>query len=61
MNINKIKLFFQKGNERSLKAKKNILYMLFIKGGNILIGLLLIPMTLGYVDSETYGLWIALQ
>lgn len=61
MNINKIKLFFKKGNERSLKAKKNILYMLFIKGGNILIGLLLIPMTLGYVDSETYGLWIALS
>lgn len=32
-----------------------------IKGGNILTGLLLVPMTLGYVDSGTYGLWIALS
>lgn len=35
--------------------------MLLIKGGNILTGFLLVPMTLGYVDSGTYGLWIALS
>lgn len=50
-----------KGNERSVKAKKNILGMLFLKGGNILIGLLLVPMTLGYVDKECYGIWITLS
>lgn len=56
-----ISRFFTQGNERSIKAKKNILGMLFIKGGNILIGLLLVPLTLDYVDSETYGIWIALS
>lgn len=35
--------------------------MLLIKGGNILTGFLLVPMTLEYVDNETYGLWIALS
>lgn len=54
-------LFLNRGSERSIKTKKNILGMLFIKGGNIFIGFLLVPLTLGYVDSETYGLWITLS
>ncbi len=58
---NKLHKIFSTGNERSIKAKKNILYMLFIKGGNILIGLLLVPLTLDYVDSERYGIWMALS
>lgn len=57
----KILSFFTTGNERSLKAKKNIFYMLFIKGGSILIGLLLVPITINYVDSERYGIWMALS
>lgn len=35
--------------------------MLFTKGGSILIGLLLVPLTLGYVDSETYGIWMTIS
>lgn len=49
------------GSSRSVKAKKNICRMLLIKGGNILTGILLVPITLGYVNSDTYGLWIALS
>lgn len=49
------------GSERSAKAKKNILEMLFLKGGNILIGLLMVPMTINYVDSENYGIWLTLS
>lgn len=59
--IDKITKYITQGNERSIKAKKNILGMLFIKGGNILVGLLLVPLTLNYVDSETYGIWLALS
>lgn len=50
-----------RGSSRSVTAKKNIFWMLLIKGGNILIGILLVPMTLEYVNSDTYGLWIALS
>lgn len=53
-------LFFG-GSERSVKAKKNIAAMVFIKGGNILLGLLLVPLTLHYVSSETYGVWLAIS
>lgn len=35
--------------------------MLLYKGGNILIGLLLVPMTIDYVDSENYGIWLTLS
>lgn len=56
-----IKKAFTAGSERSVKAKKNIIRMLFIKGGNILIGLLLVPMTINYVDSENYGIWLTLS
>lgn len=59
--IDKIRLKVLKGTERSVKAKKNILEMLLIKGGNILIGLLMVPMTINYVDSENYGIWLTLS
>ena len=49
------------GHERSIRAKKNILAMLLIRGGNILIGFMLVPMTINYVDSERYGIWLALS
>lgn len=58
---NYIKNFFTKGDERSLKAKKNTLLMFFIQGANMLIGLLLVPLTLDYVDSTTYGIWLTLS
>lgn len=61
MLTKKIKDFLYKGNKRSVKMKKNILLMLFLKGGSILAGLLLIPLTLDYVDSETYGIWMTLS
>lgn len=47
--------------ERSEKAVKNILAMLFIKGGNILVGLLLVPLTINYVNSDTYGIWLTIS
>ena len=57
----RLKAFFNQGDLRSVKAKKNIAAMVFIKGGNILIGLLLVPLTLRYVDSDTYGIWLAIS
>ena len=59
--IEKVKSFFYRGNARSIKAKKNIVQMLFIRGTSILIGLVLLPLTVGYVNSETYGLWLTIS
>lgn len=53
------KLF--KGNKRSVTVKKNIYASLLIKGCSIVISLLLVPLTLGYVSSELYGVWLTLS
>ncbi|WKK67572.1 lipopolysaccharide biosynthesis protein [Lutimonas zeaxanthinifaciens] len=51
---------FFKGNERSVKAKKNIIYSLFIKGISIAVGLAFVPLILNYLDAERYGIWLTL-
>lgn len=53
--------FFSDGSVRTQKIKRNVLGMLFMRGGNIIIGLLLVPITLSYVDDSTYGIWLALS
>lgn len=53
--------FFRNGHERTLKAKKNIFISLFLKGGSIIIGLVLIPLTINYVDPSQYGIWLSLS
>lgn len=50
-----------KGQERSVKAKKNILASFAIKGMSIAISLVLVPLTLNYVDQTEYGIWITLS
>ena len=49
------------GNQRSVTVKKNIVGSLCIKGISIIISLMLVPMTLGYVSSELYGIWLTLS
>ena len=60
-NIFNILNVLNKGSKRSIKAKKNILAMFFIKGGNIALNFLLVPLTLHYVNSETYGIWLTIS
>lgn len=49
------------GSERTIAVKKNIIGSLFLKGISILISLLLLPITLGYVNAEMYGIWLTLS
>ena len=48
-------------DKRSLKAKKNIIASFFIKGVGILTHLLLVPITLNYLNAYEYGIWLALN
>lgn len=59
--IEKLKQRITGGSARSAMIKRNIIAMFLIKGGSILTSLLLVPITLNYVDSETYGIWLALS
>ena len=53
--------FITKGHERSIRAKKNIFSSLLIKGVSIAISFVSLPITLNYVDSSTYGVWLTLS
>lgn len=57
----KIKSFLAHGGQRTLTVKKNIIGSVAIKGCSILIQLLLVPMTLGYLTSELYGIWLTIS
>ena len=48
------------GHERTNRAKKNIAAGFLIRGINIGIGLLLLPITINYLDQTNYGIWITL-
>lgn len=49
------------GHERTVRAKKNILASFIIKGLNIAIGLILVPLTINYLNPIKYGIWITLS
>jgi len=48
-------------SQRTQTIKKNIVGSLFIKGCSILISLFLVPITLGYVSGEMYGIWLTIS
>lgn len=48
------------GSRRSVTVKKNILASFIIKGISILTSFLLVPLTIGYVSAELYGVWLTL-
>lgn len=59
-----ISQFFTKinsGHSRSVKARKNILASFFIKGISIIIGLVFVPLLIGYLGDVEYGIWITLS
>lgn len=50
-----------KGHDRSVKAKKNIIASFILKSGTIAINLLLVPLTIHYINSTKYGIWLTLS
>lgn len=62
--MNKIKNYlkaFFKGNERTIKAKKNILASIAIKGVSVIIGFLMVRVTIDYLDQTKYGIWLTMS
>lgn len=53
--------FTGSSNSRSDKVKINVAGSLIVKGISIVISLLLVPLTLGYVSADLYGVWLTLS
>jgi O-antigen/teichoic acid export membrane protein len=61
IDLSLIRNFFTKGNERTLRAKKNVTVSFFCKGLSFLISFLIVPLTLGYVGKVEYGIWMTIS
>jgi O-antigen/teichoic acid export membrane protein len=57
----KFNSFFNEGHNRTILAKKNIVSSFLVKGGSIITGLLLVPMTINYVNPTQYGIWLTIS
>ncbi len=53
--------FFKEGHERSLKVKKNVAISFLIKGASIPVSLLLVRMTIDYINPVQYGIWLTIS
>jgi len=64
MIINKIRSYILSqtthGHERSVRAKRNMIYSLGLQGVTIVIGFVFVPLLLDYLDQERYGIWLTL-
>ncbi|MEG1861733.1 MAG: oligosaccharide flippase family protein [Bacteroidaceae bacterium] len=49
------------GSTRSALIKKNIAGAFGLKAINIAVSFILVPLTIGYVSSQTYGVWMTLS
>ncbi len=57
----KILRYFKRDNELSQKILRNVIMSFGVRGGSIIVGLLLVPLTLNYVGAEEYGIWLTLS
>lgn len=53
--------FFSKGDQRSVLAKRNVLQTFLIRIVSVPISFLLVPLTMNYVNSNSYGIWITIS
>lgn len=58
--INIIRQFF-KGDVRTVRVKKNVFASIGLKGIDSIVYLLLVPVTLGYLNPYEYGIWLTLN
>lgn len=59
--IDKIKHFFSQGDKRSIEAKKNVIASFFIRVLSIAISLIMVPLTIHYVNPTMYGIWLTMS
>ncbi len=54
-------LNLRKGQSRTAKASRQIVYSFFLQGIGIIISLIYVPLLLNYLTQEKYGIWLTLS
>ena len=49
------------GHSRTVKAKKNIIGSTLIKGMNVVISFVMVPIVLHYLNPTKYGIWLTID
>lgn len=57
----KIAGLLKRDDLRSQTVLRNILMSFGVKGGSILVGLMLVPMTISYINPVQYGIWLTIS
>lgn len=53
--------YINKEDSRSRHILKNVFLSVLIKGGSIVVGLLLMPLTIDYISPVQYGIWLTVS
>ena len=61
LRFDHIRSFLNSGHDRSIRAKKNVFISLGIRFIDILTGLILVPVSLNYLDPQRYGIWLTIE
>jgi len=61
MILDKFRHCWNPSSERSKLAAKNIIASFILKIASILTSLIIIPLTINYIDSTQYGIWLAIS
>ena len=57
----KVESLFKSSGDRTGIIKLNVIYSVIIRGINILVSLIMVPLTINYINSELYGIWLSLS
>lgn len=57
----KILNIINKGHQRSVKIKRNIVESILIKGGSVMVSLIMVPLTIDYINPSRYGIWLTIS
>jgi O-antigen/teichoic acid export membrane protein len=58
--VNSLNRLIKSGEERSVNIKKNIIISFLIRALSLVINFSIVPLTIQYVDSVRYGIWLTL-
>ena len=61
MSVDYLRERIKNTHPRTRKAQLNTAFGLMIKGGGMLISLLLVPLTIDYLSKDTYGTWLTIS
>jgi len=57
----KLSGLLKREDQRSDKILKNVILSFGVKAGSILVGLLLVPLTINYINPVQYGIWLTIS